>query len=393
MLIKPLLYLTFIAFSFGQLGRISLLNQQVNFYLYELLMALTLILIFIKLHLKPLLTSLARVWIVYVFLGYLLLGYLLNFPKFNYEQNLVAFLYWCRLIFYWLYFIYLYYLSFQRKLESSNSGSQIKSGMTFFILLTIVSSLVQYFFYPDLRNLIYLGWDPHLHRLFGVFFDTSLAGAVYGLVFLFLLLHRHSGKAEGRIQNPVSRFWTSQNDLLMLPIYLIFIILTYSRSLYIVFLTTMFWYFISRRKFKLFIATSFIFLTLVIFIPTNFGKGVGLNRLFSIESRLNDYKKAIDTWQKNPVVGIGYNHIQNSQGHASHSFSSSYLNLLVTGGVVGLALFLFLQYKLFVLNKAAGFYILFLGLLSLTDNILLHPFIMFLLGSIFLVGNRDTLRF
>ena len=354
-MLNALLYLTILLFSFGQLGRISIHNQQVNFYLYELSMAIVLAVSFFKYRFKPLSLSWNKIRLVYFFLGYLLLSFLINIPQYGWQRNLVGFLYWGRLLFYWLFFVYIY-----RHIT--------KKHLFVFIWLTVTSSLVQFFLYPNLRNLIYLGWDPHYHRLFGVFFDTSVAAAVYGLIFLYLLI--------------------INTNLITIVIYLAFIVLTYSRSAYIVLFATMFYYFFSRRQLKLFIAGVFIFLTMLIFIPTNFGRGVGLTRVFSIESRLTDYHEAISVWTKNPLIGIGYNHIRRGQGHASASYSSSFLIILVTGGIVGLALFGALLYRLVISNKHAVLYVIFLGLMSFTDNILLHPFIMFLLGSVLLVGDR-----
>ncbi|PJC80876.1 hypothetical protein CO008_00645, partial [Candidatus Roizmanbacteria bacterium CG_4_8_14_3_um_filter_36_12] len=54
MLFYFLFYLTFLLFSLGQLGRFSLYNQQINFYLYEIFLGLLLIILFFKYRLEPL---------------------------------------------------------------------------------------------------------------------------------------------------------------------------------------------------------------------------------------------------------------------------------------------------------------------------------------------------
>ena len=57
-------------------------------------------------------------------------------------------------------------------------------------LLTVVGCLIvglgyiQYFFYSNLRNLYYLGWDEHMVRMFSVFLDPNFAGAFFFLFFL-----------------------------------------------------------------------------------------------------------------------------------------------------------------------------------------------------------------
>ena len=69
--------------------------------------------------------------------------------------------------------------------------------------------------------------------------------------------------------------------------------------------------------------------------------------------------------------------------HSGASFHSSFLVMLVTGGMVGLAFFLVLLVKLSREVPNGGIYLGFLGLLSFFDNILLHPFILFLLFLMF----------
>ncbi len=45
--------------------------------------------------------------------------------------------------------------------------------------------LIQFFMYPDLRNLMYLGWDPHYYRLFSTLLDPNYMGLL--LVFTLLM--------------------------------------------------------------------------------------------------------------------------------------------------------------------------------------------------------------
>ncbi len=39
-----------------------------------------------------------------------------------------------------------------------------------------VLGLMQFILYPDLRNLYYLGWDPHYYRVFSTLLDPNFAG-------------------------------------------------------------------------------------------------------------------------------------------------------------------------------------------------------------------------
>ena len=48
-----LFYITAFLFSLGQLGRISFFDQQVNFYLYEVTLTLSLLILFVKYRFLP----------------------------------------------------------------------------------------------------------------------------------------------------------------------------------------------------------------------------------------------------------------------------------------------------------------------------------------------------
>ena len=77
--------------------------------------------------------------------------------------------------------------------------------------------LLQYFWYPDLRNLAYLGWDPHYQRLFGTLLDPNFMGIILTLTLLSLLGTQHKG------MQPFMRY--ALTGLVLLAF-----VLTYSRS-------------------------------------------------------------------------------------------------------------------------------------------------------------------
>ncbi len=376
---KYLFYLTFFLFSFGQLGRISFFDQQINIYLYEGLVLLVGLVLLLRYGLQPIKDSLKKFWLVHLFLLFLFLSFLFGARNFKHFENFVGLLYLLRLLLYFGYFFYLWHLVKRQP----QFGKIVMKGLLIFIVLTAISSILQYFLYPDLRNLLYAGWDPHLYRAFGTFFDTSTAGGLYGLIFLFLFL-----TGNYLIKNKFSLIFLT-------AIFLIFIILTFSRSLYITFLIICVWYAVVKRWYKGFLIFIGLYLLLLIIVPKPFGEGVNLVRMFSVKSRIEDYRSAIKIWSKKPILGIGYNRIRYAKPqmniseelgydvtHSGASFHSSLLTVLVAGGIVGLGLFLGVLYQLLQLNRIAGYYLVFLVLLSLTDNILLHPFILFLFLSL-----------
>ncbi|MEK7633573.1 MAG: O-antigen ligase family protein [Patescibacteria group bacterium] len=346
-----LFYLTAFLFSLGQLGRISFFNQQINFYLYEIVLTLSLFLLFFKYRFEPIKEAWKKFEPIFFFLAVLLISLLISWVKYSLFENIVASLYFFRLVLYFFYFFYLRYHS-----------QPVKKGIFLISILTIISTLTQYFLYPDLRNLFYFGWDPHLYRTFGVFFDTSISAAIFGIFFL-------------TINQPIVKI-----------IYLLLVALSFSRSIYFGLSLTLIYLFIRQRQLKKIILFLLFFIILVFIIPKPAGEGVNLKRLYSISSRFEDYKQGIELWKKQPVFGYGYNRIRSIKKsdsvHSGASYSSSFLTILVSSGIFGLLGFLGVLWRLGKTNKTGQLLIIFLSIVSLFDNVLLHPFILFLLLTI-----------
>ena len=376
-LINVLIFTAFFFVSLGQLGRVSLINQQVNFHLYEIVLFLLMICLFVRYRFKPIAWSLTKVKSFYFFAVLMVFSVFISLFHYSSGENLIAILYLIRLI---GYFIFFFYLRFYAK-EIKNKKI-LFNGLAIFIGITVLTSLVQYIFYPDLRNLFYLGWDPHLYRLFGLFFDTSIGGVIYGMIFIYLLIDKP--------------FKNKVINLTLLFTFFVFIVLTFSRSLYLALSICIFIILMKNKSYKSFIFYLLFFIFFVMIVPKPFGEGVNLLRISSIESRSKNYFQAINIWKKNPLFGIGYNHIRYEKiksgvdekdlltSHAGASFHSSFLIILVTGGIVGLIGFLWLLYQLSKLNSFLQVLIVFLSLLSLSDNIILHPFVLFILFNFIL---------
>lgn len=376
MFLHLILYLNFVFFSLGQVGRISFYGQQINIYLYEVFVLLVLLVLLGRHGLRPIIESFKRVREVYIFFLFLLFSYLLGIKNYKPLENFIGFLYFLRLF---IYFIYFFCLSYQIK-KNSKFKNILSNSFLIFIFLTTIISLVQYFFYPDLRNLIYSGWDPHLYRMFGTFFDTSVAGAVYGLIFIALFLN-----GKDFIKNKIILISS-------LVTYFLFIALTYSRALYGAIIIVFIIYSIVKRYYRQFFIFLAIFTVLIFVIPKPFGEGVNLLRTISLEARVQDYTNALRIWQKYPLFGVGYNRIRYEKvklnilktpdadiTHSGASFHSSFLVILVTSGVIGLVLFLLVLIKLSQFSEFAQYAVVFLSILSMADNILLHPFVLYLL--------------
>lgn len=370
-------------FSLGQLARISLPDRPIFFYAYEVLIGLLTIILIFRFKLQPLRSIKSKPILAFMF--WMFLSFAFSAFSYPFEQNIVAFLYFVRLLLYFGFFIY---LSAFLESQKNTKHSIVLISATVFIIAT---SFVQYFLYQNLGNLAYLGWDPHLYRVVGLFFDPPITISVYILFVLYYLLDRKDMK---------SRMVTI---LLVFPL-LVLSFLTYSRGGFLGIIAICALYVLRQRNWKVILIGFLILAGGFLLLPKGSSEGINLLRTTSIEARINDYEKAITIWKKNPISGIGYNHIRYEKdpyeeqtyygpynpSHGSTAFHSSFLVVLVTGGLIGL---LFYMWVLVTLAKQSEFMlysVLFLSIVSLFDNVLLHPFVLYLL--FFLQSNLQSLK-
>lgn len=377
------IYVIFISFSWGQLGRISFQNQLVNGYIYEIAMAITLCLLFFRYRLQPIKNVIKNFKWELSYFFYLIILFAFTAFQYSLNENITAFLYIVRLFLYVKFFFYLFYFV----KESSQNIKVIQNGIIIFLLITIVTSILQYFFFPDLRVLFYSGWDPHLYRLFGVFFDPPITAAIYGLLIIWLLHGRNNISQAVRYG--------------FIFVLIIGLFLTYSRGAYLAVLVTTGIMLTKMKYGKYMFIFIPVFLMVLLLLPKKFGEGVNLLRTSTIASRMVDYRQGLQLWQKYPVFGIGYNRIRsvksadmtllNSPSHSGASFHSSFLMILVTSGVIGCIFFIGILRRGFQLGQHMQYSIIYTSILSLTDNVLLHPFVLFLL-FLFVVLNLKKIN-
>ena len=366
-----LIYLIFFLFSLGQVGRISLLNNQINFYLYEQFLLIFFITLFIKNKFKPLIKNRNKFKWILLFLIWIVLTYVTTYYKCSNSCNVIPLLYLLRTGFYFLFIVYSY------KFFNLNLKKQINKGILLFIFLTGAFSIIQYFFYPNLRNLIYLGWDPHVYRTFGTFLDTSISSSIYGLILIYLFINYKKIELNKYFKN------------VLIIIYSILGLLTYSRIFYFSLFITLIYYLISKKKyFQTFLFILIIF-TGIFSLPRFQGESTNLKRTYSILSRTNDYNEGITLFKKSPIIGYGYNRLMfireykksffNYPIHSLSSFQSSFLTIIVSSGIIGLILFILSIFEIGKLNNLLKLSAIFISIFSLGDNVILHPFILFLL--------------
>lgn len=360
-----LFYLTFFFFSLGQLGRISLFNNQINFYFYEIFLFIIILYFLVKHRLEPIKQIWKKNRIFLIFFATLFLSLVNGFWNYSIFANLVGFLYWSRLILYGAYALCMIY----EIKQNPQFKKVLNRGISIIVIITILTTITQYFLYPDLRNLLYLGWDPHLQRTFGVFFDTSIAASIYGLIFLF------------------------SQDIFIKTFYLIFLILSFTRSAYFALIISVIYLSLNSRFTKIIIFVL-IFVTLIFLAPKPTGEGAKLTRTFTIMSRIKDNEVGFRLFLKKPFLGYGYNRLKYVRGipssNAGSAFSSSYLTMLVSSGIMGLISLMGLMRFLWKKQKKSRALLIFLGIVSLFDNVIFHPFVIFLVIN--LLFDRSQLK-
>lgn len=366
--------LTLILFGLGQIGRIYIPDHPIYFYSYEIPLFVSLMILFFHYRLKIFRNAGNLEKVTAVFLGWLLLSYLFLIYKYNILDNFIAFLYLVRLTIHLLFFMYFLHFYKERQAEK-----YLDLSVRWFSGWVIFTSAVQYFLYPNIGNIAYLGWDPHIMRSVGIFLEPPLAVSAYFFIFSYFVnsyfLHRKIG------------------DILFSISSLLLLGLTYSRAGYLGFGLVLALFIIRHKKLKLGIILVIFSLMGLFFISNSHVESLNLARTTTIVSRIEDYKEGISIWGKNRFFGIGYNRIRFEKSkfvdevfvedynpsHGITSFHSSFLTILVTSGVVGLSIYILYLWEIGKMSEYAFSTILFLVAISFFDNMILHPFVLFLL--------------
>lgn len=193
------------------------------------------------------------------------------------------------------------------------------------VALLLASAFIQYFLYPSLRNLMYLGYDPHAYRLFGLFLDPNLIG----LFLVWSLL-----------------YFAQKKQLFVSFFVLCALLLTYSRISYISGVISgiylLFMYFRPRRAIT-FVILGILFLgALTLSLPKKQGEGTNLKRINSIVSKTNALTIVQKTIQTHALLGIGFNTLPTLLpkdtfiNNSGYGLDNSFLTILVTSGIIGI---------------------------------------------------------
>lgn len=217
--------------------------------------------------------------------------------------------------------------------QETTQGLFFLRGLFFTGSAFSVLGLLQYILYPNLRNLWYLGWDPHYFRLFSTFLDPNYAG-LFIVLTIFLGLHINK------------RLWPVQ------IINLLALYLTYSRGSYLAFASGVVIWIVMKKQWKWLFGLP-VFAVLIL-LPKPGGDTLRLTRVDSTVSRVENWQEATKLCMKSPLIGYGFNTLRfiprtgetEITSHAAAGVDNSFLFLLVTTGFVGLVSYLWLLWSM-----------------------------------------------
>lgn len=212
----------------------------------------------------------------------------------------------------------------------------------------IVSGLILAFFgfiqlviFPNFEALTQFGYDPHLNRLSSTFLDPNFLGCYFVMVF---------GLLTARIKSKdTNSSWVKISYLVIL----IAIILTFSRSSYLMlFVFSVLFGLIAWRKLLIFMII-FSLLSAAIF-PRSYQRIISAFTLdVSSTERIKSWDNGLKVFQLNPLVGVGFNNIRLASeqlnlfktyswdgGHSGGGFDSSFITVMGMTGIAGLAIYL-----------------------------------------------------
>lgn len=369
-----LINIFFVSLLFGQLGAIPI-TPHVIVYAHDVILFLLLFVTVVrswKIHLwiRPkLMTPLAA------FVGIAFLSLIANMTRFSFVQIVEGSLY----LFRFLSYLSVYWIVVQSTHSERFWLSRLHAvgtGLSVF-------GFFQYLLYPDLRNLSYLGWDPHLYRLFSTLLDPNFTGLLIVLtLFVGVVLYKKR-----------NQYWL----FVFQCINLIALLLTYSRSSYLAFLTGIVAWTIGHRRWKVLTGIIFLFWVAIMVLPRPGGEGVRLERTVSTVARFVNWQQNMGLVRASPITGFGFNmlrfvHEQQSSpettvSKAAAGVDNSFLFILLATGIVGLSVILWLLARMIQLGlglvkrqKPLGWWYLMtlvaIGVHSLFTNSLFYPWVM-----------------
>ncbi|MBI2611390.1 O-antigen ligase family protein [Candidatus Gottesmanbacteria bacterium] len=254
-----------------------------------------------------------------------------------------------------------------------------------------IFGLAQYIFYPDLRNLYYLGWDPHYLRIFGTFFDPNFLGLVIVLTIIMTI-------------TSLNNSWLKYSLFFLNTLTLA---LTYSRSSFIALAGSLISLFFYRKFNKTIVFIFIIGLVTLLFLPKGpQSEGIQLERMASVEGRVESINKGISLFFKSPLFGVGFNNLRSYQKihpqdfrgdtipeNAAGGIENSFIFLLATTGIAGFTAYMILLVGMFMVgDRILKISLIAILVHSLFNNSLFYPWVMLWIWILVGVSSKQDAR-
>lgn len=355
-----LLVLLWLGLLAGQLGAIPL-GAGVVLYVHDVVLVITLLVASLRYQLIKTVREARLLRPVWLFAAVGAVSILVNSSGHPMEGTIRGSLYLVR----WVTYALVYALV----LASPVSARAWLAGLGSLGVAFAGLGFVQLILYPDLRNLWYLGWDPHYYRLFATLLDPNFAGIILVLA-LFVLWHLG---------------WR-----LAALLVLVALLLTYSRSSYAALLAGIGATLIPRHRWKQWLIITLMLLVGIVYLPKPGGETLLLDRYDSTVARVQNWSQSLARIAGHPLLGLGWG--------AGKGVDSSFLFVGVGSGIAGSAAYLWLvieQVKTVLRRRDAPGRFLLLGSLaavgihSLFVNSLFYPWVMLWLWALMGIAQKS----
>src|SRR5579872_7020361 len=172
-----LIILSLFSLILGEIARINI-GSNIAVTLTDLFVLITVVFFAASQLLKRTKPKLPYFKVALFFILACLLSLAVSAHLYTQQQVFVSFSYLLR----WILYFSIFYVSVNLK-----NSKTIEKAMIIVGFVLVIVGYLQFFFYSNLRNLFYLGWDDHLYRMFSSFLDPNFFGIFLVLYLLFLL--------------------------------------------------------------------------------------------------------------------------------------------------------------------------------------------------------------
>jgi glycosyltransferase involved in cell wall biosynthesis len=377
-----------VLFPFGQLARVPLQLiklPEVHLYLTDVVMFLIVIswgiwrflLVKKKCQLPPLAKP------IFLFSLIAAISLMVNAPLLSGREVMVAGLY----LFRWLVYAGIYFVIFDLKGHFNWLNRQNLINFLLVVGVAVaVFGLIQYILYPDLKALEVLEWDPHYYRVVGTFLDPGFTGIILALTLILL----YSTYINICVVEPGNKREKMMILVSGLAVY-VALALTYSRASWLAYLVGMGVISIMKKSLNFFVSILLVGVVTVLLLPRPAGEGGKLERAYSIEARIQNWRQTLTITKDHPIFGVGFNAYRYAQrnygfldeekwqvSHAGAGADSSLLFVLATTGIFGFFAYFWIWLKSLITNYELLITASIIALLvhSLFLNSLFYPWIM-----------------